>query len=407
MHFAFCAPGSNGDVLPLLAIAQRMKSAGHRATLLADHGYQTQAAACGVDYIPITNASQQERILRNRILLATRYSELYVARHVVAWNQLAFETLTRLLTDDLVIVAAERPHLWADLELRRHSPVRIVRTLVDLPPILSLQRPRLPDSSVQRNLRLRSDPASNRLQTYSAVRPSIPTIALWPSWIADGPMLKVLRATFGFMPLPEFGPAPSAVRTEGHIVFYPGTAGTTDGWLLPYLNTAAAACEKMGRPGIVIGTSAGPLPALKFAPLPQILQGAAALVHHGGVGTAAAALEASVPQIIIPRLFSQPSNAEWLRRLGVCRVVKPGEWNPSNATQYLLDVLENNEMKTKATQLATQVNRKAALDDLCHFLTAFGDGPCVGGRPQGLSPTEKPLSGCFGPAVGLPPDANP
>jgi len=370
MHFVFCAPGSNGDVLPLLAIAQRMKSTGHRATLIADHGYQSQAAACDVDYIPITTASQQEQILKDRILLATRYAELYVARHIVTWNQRAFEALSRMLTDDLVIVSAERPHLWADLELRRHSPVSIIRTVVDLPPVLSLQRPRLPDGSVQRNLRLRSDPSNNRLQIYSAVRPSIPTIALWPRWIADGPMLKALRATFGFMPLPELAPTPSAVRTEGHIVFYPGTAGTTGGWLLPYLNAAAAACEKIGRTGIVVGSarSQGPLTAIKFAPLTEILQGASAIVHHGGVGTAAAALEAGIPQIIIPRVFSQPSNAEWLRRLGVCRVVKPGEWNPASATQNLLDVIQNKEMKTRAQNVARQIDRPAALKAVCRFL---------------------------------------
>ena len=382
MHFVFCAQGSNGDVLPLLAIAQRMKSAGHRATLLADHGYQIQATSCGVDYIPITTAAQQKRVLKDRTLLATRYAELYVARHVVGWNQTAFETLSRMLTDDLIIVSAERPHLWADLELRRHSPVKIVRALVDLPPILSLQPRRLPEGGVQRSLRARSDstwvsylaaqsldaPSNDRLQIYRSVRPSIPTVGLWPRWIAEGPMLKAFRATFGFMPLPDFGPSSSVNAPKGDIVFYSGTAGTTDGWLAPYLDAAAAACEKIGRSGIVIGSSGGPLPAVKFAPLNELLRGASVLVHHGGIGTAAAALEAGVPQIVIPRLFMQPANAEWVRRLGVCHVVKPNEWNAASATKYLLDTIHNNEMKARAKQIAAQVNRKAALDNVCEFL---------------------------------------
>jgi UDP:flavonoid glycosyltransferase YjiC (YdhE family) len=199
------------------------------------------------------------------------------------------------------------------------------------------------------------------------VRPSIPTIALWPAWITGEPLLKALRAAFGFMPLPEFAPALNAKR-DGHIVFYAGTAGTTDGWLMPYLNAAAAACEKAGRSGIVVGASEGPLPAITFAPLPEILQGASALVHHGGIGTAAAALEAGIPQLIIPRIFSQPTNAEWLRRLGVCHVVKPGDWNAAHATKCILDILQNDKMKARAREIAPQVNRKAALDDLCNFL---------------------------------------
>jgi UDP:flavonoid glycosyltransferase YjiC (YdhE family) len=381
MHFVFCAHGSNGDVLPLLAIAQRMKSSGHRATLLADHGFQTQAAACNVDCVSITTPAQQKRILKDRTLLTTRYEELYMTRHVVPWNRAAFETLSKMLTDDLIIVAAERPNLWADLELRRLSPVKIVRALVDLPPIASLQPRRLPETGVQRALRARSNSAwaaylasqgrsaasNDRFAIYSAVRPSIPTIALWPSWIAGGPILKAFRATFGFMPVPEFAPPLDETR-QGHVVFYPGTAGTTDGWLAPYLNTAAAACERIGRPGVVIGASGGPLPAVKFAPLMDLLRGASAIVHHGGIGTAAAALESGVPQIVIPRIFNQPSNAEWFRRLGVCQVVKPGKWNPETATQHLLNAIQNEEMKTQAAEIAGRINRKAALDDLCQFL---------------------------------------
>jgi UDP:flavonoid glycosyltransferase YjiC (YdhE family) len=381
MHFAFCAHGSNGDVLPLLAIAQRMKSNGHRATLLADHGFQTQAASCNVDYIPITTPARQKRILQDRTLLTTRYAELYMARHVVGWNQTAFETLSQMLTDDLVIVAAERPNFWADLELRRHTPVKIVRALIDLPPIASLQPRRLPETGVQRALRTRSNSAwtsylaahgrnaasNDRFAIYSAVRPFIPTIALWPAWIAGGPVLKAFRATFGFLPVPEFAAALKETR-QGHIVFYPGTAGTVDGWLAPYLNTAAAACERIGRSGVVIGASGGPLPAIQFAPLMDLLRGASAIVHHGGIGTAAAALESGVPQIVIPRIFNQPSNAEWLRRLGVCQVVKPGKWNADTATQYLLNAIQNEEMKTQAANIAAQVNRKAALEDLCRFL---------------------------------------
>jgi UDP:flavonoid glycosyltransferase YjiC (YdhE family) len=381
MHFAFCAHGSNGDVLPLLAIAERMKSNGHRATLLADHGFQTQAAACNVDYIPITTSAQQNRILKDRTLLTTRYAELYMTRHVVSWNQTAFEALSRMPADDLIIVAAERPNLWADLELRRHTPVKIVRALIDLPPISSLQPRRLPETGIQRTLRTRTNSAwasylaahgrsastDDRFAIYRTVRPSIPTVALWPAWIAGGPILKAFRATFGFMPVPEFAPALNETR-QGHIVFYPGTAGTTDGWLPPYLNTAAAACERIGRPGVVIGASGGRLTAIKFAPLMELLRGASAIVHHGGIGTAAAALESGVPQIVIPRIFNQPSNAEWLRRLGVCQVVKPGKWNPDTATQHLLNAMQNEAMMTQAAHIAAKVNRKAALDDLCNFL---------------------------------------
>ena len=54
----------------------------------------------------------------------------------------------------------------------------------------------------------------------------------------------------------------------------------------------------------------GDLTLIRFAPLNEVLFGAAAVVHHGGIGTAAAALERGVPQVAIPRVFMQPMNAE-------------------------------------------------------------------------------------------------
>jgi rhamnosyltransferase subunit B len=47
--------------------------------------------------------------------------------------------------------------------------------------------------------------------------------------------------------------------------------------------------------------------------LPQV----AALVHHGGIGTTAAALAAGIPQLIAPFAFDQFDNAARTVRLGV------------------------------------------------------------------------------------------
>ena len=55
---------------------------------------------------------------------------------------------------------------------------------------------------------------------------------------------------------------------------------------------------------------------------------AAALVHHGGIGTAAQAIRAACPQLIMPMAFDQPDNADRLYRLGIGRSL----WPPSSFT---------------------------------------------------------------------------
>lgn len=56
---------------------------------------------------------------------------------------------------------------------------------------------------------------------------------------------------------------------------------------------------------------------LDYVPLHRILPRAAALVHHGGIGTCAQALRAGVPQGIVPIFFDQSDNAERIERLGL------------------------------------------------------------------------------------------
>ena len=55
--------------------------------------------------------------------------------------------------------------------------------------------------------------------------------------------------------------------------------------------------------------------------LEQLLPHAAAIVHHGGLGTTARALQAGVPQVISPIGFDQPDNGHRVELLGVGRVI--------------------------------------------------------------------------------------
>lgn len=72
---------------------------------------------------------------------------------------------------------------------------------------------------------------------------------------------------------------------------------------------------------------AGPLPAnvrpAGWMPLQVLLTTCAAIVHHGGAGTALTALAAGVPQLAIPRSADQPENAAALVQRGVAIAVQP------------------------------------------------------------------------------------
>jgi 8-demethyltetracenomycin C L-rhamnosyltransferase len=72
--------------------------------------------------------------------------------------------------------------------------------------------------------------------------------------------------------------------------------------------------------GPVDPSALGPLPAnvraLGYTPLTQLLPTCSAVIHHGGAGTSLGALEAGIPQLVIPHLFDHQHTADVVVKRG-------------------------------------------------------------------------------------------
>jgi len=103
------------------------------------------------------------------------------------------------------------------------------------------------------------------------------------------------------------------------------TLGTGMTHAADFFRTAVAACDTLGARGLLLTKYPDVIPAglpplvrhCTFAPFRQLLPLCGAVVHHGGVGTTAAALEAGCPQLILPLAWDQPDNAARVSELGV------------------------------------------------------------------------------------------
>jgi UDP:flavonoid glycosyltransferase YjiC (YdhE family) len=78
-----------------------------------------------------------------------------------------------------------------------------------------------------------------------------------------------------------------------------------------YLTVSIEVGRRIGCKGVLLGgkdpSGQNPFPGWfswrEFVPLARILPRAAAIVHHGGIGTAASALKHGIPQLIVPRVL--------------------------------------------------------------------------------------------------------
>jgi len=128
--------------------------------------------------------------------------------------------------------------------------------------------------------------------------------------------------------------------------------------------TILEAVRRSGRRAILLGSWAGfetlEMPNevfwLKYAPHSWLLPRVAAVVHHGGAGTAAAALRAGVPSVIVPFYLDQPFWGQRLYELGVgTKPIPRGKLTADNLAAAILEVITNRTMYEKAVALGTKI----------------------------------------------------
>lgn len=94
-----------------------------------------------------------------------------------------------------------------------------------------------------------------------------------------------------------------------------------------------------------------------FVPLGALLPRAAGLVHHGGVGTTAAALAAGVPQVVVPFSHDQPDHAARVVRLGVGGRVMPNRLDAKSLADALGRLLGADDVRRRCEETARKACR--------------------------------------------------
>jgi UDP:flavonoid glycosyltransferase YjiC (YdhE family) len=155
-------------------------------------------------------------------------------------------------------------------------------------------------------------------------------VGMFPTWYAapqsDWPA-QLRLAGFGRYDGGRVGELSEDIRSfcqagPPPVAFTLGT-GMTHGDV--FFRAAADACESIGARGLLLTKYSHQIPArlpagvrwCPFAPFRHLLPVCAAVVHHGGIGTTAAALAAGTPQLVLPLAWDQPDNARRVESLGV------------------------------------------------------------------------------------------
>ncbi len=155
-------------------------------------------------------------------------------------------------------------------------------------------------------------------------------------------------------PLHEFlnSGAPPLVFTLGSLVVNsPGS----------FYRESVSASRLLGRRAVLLaGEKAGEFAQLNsphvfvcpYAPHSLLFARAAAIAHHGGIGTLAQALRSGRPQLIVPHFADQFDNAARAERLGLARVSSPGRYRAASASRDFGRLLGEGRYLARAREAA-------------------------------------------------------
>ncbi len=95
--------------------------------------------------------------------------------------------------------------------------------------------------------------------------------------------------------------------------------------------------------------------AVEYAPHSELFPRAAAIVFHGGVGTAAQAMRCGRPMLVTPLSHDQFDNADRLKRLGIAEVLYRSRYHAPSAEPLLRGLLNDSRYRCAGAAIAAQV----------------------------------------------------
>lgn len=409
MYVLLLPVGSAGDVHPFIGLGAALRRRGHDVTVAANAYFENLVRRTGLDFAELGTLEEYDAITSNPDLWHPRKG----ARAVLEWGGLnLFKPMYELVTDlhrpgETVVVCAglamgariaqeklgfpmTTAHIAPYAFWSEHRPP-VTPGGTDLswlprPVLRAIYRGAIAWIDLicaERTNRFRRSvglPPIKRIFAEWWLSPQR-VIGLFPDWFADyqpdwPPQVRLT----GFPQYDENDVEPptkelSAFLDDGTppIVFTPGSSMRHGE---DFFTSAIEACRRLGRRGILLTRYPEQLPDslpsfvrhFDFAPFSRLLPRAAALVHHGGIGSVGQALAAGIPQLIMPMGFDQPDNASRLIALGVADMIPRRAFRARLVAKKLSRLLGDPQVALKCRALARRFRNVDPVRDTCALI---------------------------------------
>lgn len=409
MRIAIHTLGTRGDFQPYLALALGLKAAGHEVLLAAPQQFEQFVAEMSVDFAPLPgeflalmdDPQAQAAMAGGGGGFAAGFRLLDKFRPVMRdlfdaeWRAAqAFEPNVMIYHPK----ALGAPHIAERLGI----PALLASPLPGFTPTAQFPSPLLPFSSlgplnrVSHSLMLRGGeglfgkslrrwraqalglPEKGRPQPVATLYAYSPTVLPKPAdWGSN-----ICVSGYWFLDeAPDWQPPAdlAAFLAAGPPPVYVGFGSMPGLDAEGFTATVRAAVDQTGVRAIIAtgggalapGEAAANVHVIKGAPHHKLFPLVAAVVHHGGAGTTAAALRAGKQSIICPFFGDQPFWGRLVARLGAGTApIERAKLSPENLASAIAEAVGNSAMAARAAELGTRIRAEHGVATAIAFIEA-------------------------------------
>lgn len=415
MNMLLLAVGSYGDVLPLLGLAKRLQQRGHEVTLLTNDHFRELVQHAGVGFVGVGTADEYDTMADNPDLWHPHKGWRLIMKKLVSGALEDVYTLlkSKVSPGNTLLISSTLGFAARLIQETHHIP----HVTVHFSPGVfhsAHQAPRVPGLPLPDWLPIAFKQAMWKFLDHTMIDPVVksklnrfrrqlglpPVSRIFHDWLHSPDLVLGLFPEWFAPPQPDWPPrtrvtgfplfdeaydSPLPVEVQEFLeqgppplVFTPGSAMKHG---QSFFAEATRACRLSGHRGIFLTRYPEQLPHslpksvkyFTYVPLSRLLPHAAALIHHGGIGTCSQALRAGIPQGIQPLAFDQFDNAARVRKLGVGTMIPKRMFRAPVIAQRIQRMLNSSTMNTQCRRIQTYFQSRDPLEETCQVIeTTFG-----------------------------------
>lgn len=413
--------GSLGDLHPYMAIALELKQRGHDVAIATSEVYRQLVELEKIDFFPVRpdlpdRNTEEAQVEIAQVMNAQKGTEYVLRQLILPHIEDSYNDLTQAVGDgaDLLIT---HPISFAGALLAQKTGIKWISSVLSPISFLSAYDPPVLSNQISRiKLGLFSNLINSLLMSVgklsifswsSPIRQLRRELGLSPAkdpFFQDQHSPDLVLALFSqvfaqpqkdwykqtcITGFPFYDRQSEELSLElleflkagaPPIVFTLGSAAVNDAGNF-YIESAIAA-KKLGcRAVMLIGEDprnqipesllSADIVTFNYAPYSKIFPYACAIVHQGGIGTAAEALSSGRPMLVMPYSHDQPDNAARAQRLGVARTIKRDKYKAIALEAELKQLLHEPKYAQQAALIGQQIRAENGVKVACDRIETY------------------------------------